>query len=356
MSEFDYRKFLAENKLTKVSRGRETGKAQILSEGIQIREGFDMDVDTEMDEANAQKDAYLKRKEREKRGNWGGSVGAFVEKHGEDLGRVGTNRQALVDYIETTMKPELNDEAKAYVDNLVATTKSSFKLLQALYNATMAGSGLRAGAGSLREEYEGKKAGFDPWEEADRVGIRALLTLTGEESVRDEIRRNLYNGIWPQGEGDDDELIDYEIEKGTPDGTFDVITSDDLMDIPGMENISMEELFTKSDLVIEIHGFDWSLEIYGRHLPEDLHESMSVSKKYPQEKGSRTSVTSKKYKGRKAGDGQDRMAKSEMTGEKVDVTIGGVTKSIPTKEYKKYRKMTDPEEKKAWKKKHGFVK
>lgn len=333
MSEFDYRKFLAENKLTSVSKGRETGKAKILSEGIQIREGFDMDVDTEMDEANTQKDAYFKRKEREKRGNWGGSVGAFVEKHGEDLGRVGTNRQALVDYIETTMKPELNDEAKAYVDNLVATTKSSFKLLQALYNATMAGSGLSTGAGSLREDLnEYLTAKLDDGIELDSRDYKSVADLVqtrygyrpGKAAVTHFWRWLEDIGLFGDYEMDkvdwsDEECFDYYFssEKGKKKDPKDADTGD----------------------------YAWN----------DLYESITVSKKYPQEKGSRTSVTSKKYRGKKAGDGQDRMSKSEITGEKMDVTIGGVTKSISTRAYNKYRKMTDPEEKKAWKKKHGFI-
>lgn len=268
---FDYREFLAENKLTKVGKGRETGKAKILSEGIQIREGFDTEMgdleeghkcpkcgqdpcvcecdDFDMMEANAQKDAYLKRKEREKRGNWAGSVGAFVEKHGEDLGRVATNRQALVNYIENTMKPELNDEAKSYVDNLINTTKSSFRLLQALYNAQLAGDGLSTNAGSLREG-----------------------------------------------------------------------TASDVQDTT--LNEAVEQKF----------------------------------KGTPQEKGSRTQVAGRGYKGKKAGEDQDKMAKSEMKGEKLDITIGGVTKTISKQAWARYRKMTDPEEKKAWKQKHGFIK
>ena len=52
---------------------------------------------------------------------------------------------------------------------------------------------------------------------------------------------------------------------------------------------------------------------------------------------------------------QDKMAKSEMKGEKLDVTLNGITKSISKQAYSRFRKMTDPEEKKAWKKRHGFI-
>ena len=329
---FDYRQFLAENKLTKVSKGRETGKAKILSEGIQIleegeqwigkfitdtysnlvqavqtaqgkcsfnlngkdftvrpkgerflvtsgvgdfgyeamdiegackaayrystgnlKEGFDTemddldecgDFDFDMMEANKQKEDYLKRKEREKKGNWDGSVGAFVKTHGEELGRAAVNRQTLVDYIENVMKPELNDEAKSYVDNLIATAKSSFKLLQSLYNAHLAGVGLKTNAGSLRE-----------------------LATCDEYPVQDEYLSEATN-----------------------------------------------------------------------------HASLG---------GERT----RKRASRKPGTvGQDRMAKSETKGDEIEITIGGVKKAVSQKALNKYRKMTDPEEKKAWKKKYGFTK
>lgn len=309
---FDYRQFLAENKLTKVSKGRETGKAQILSEGLHISEGHrcpecgqDPCVcecdDLEMMEANdgtvnieqlvasqkwphllrsyglkglaafynisekelrdltekywnkevgkfrssledlyesgtnKQKEDYLKRKEREAEGNWKGSVGAFVETHGEELGKVATSRQTLIDYIENVMKPELNDEAKGYVDNLVATVKSPYKLLMSLYNATLKGSGL-----GLNEE-------------------------------------------------------------------------DDMSE----ENL-MEMAMNHASLGGERH---------------------------------------RKKPGVKPGSaGQDKMAKSEMKGEKLDVTLNGITKSVSKQAYSRFRKMTDPEEKKAWKKKYGFIK
>ena len=254
---FDYKEFLAENKLTKVSKGRETGKAQILSEGIQICEGFNTETDDldeghkcpkcgqdpcvcecdalDMMEANKQKEDYLKRKEREAEGNWKGSVGAFVETHGDDLGKVATSRQTLVDYIENVMKPELNDEAKEYVDNLVATIKSPYKLLMSLYNATLKGSGL-----GLNEE----------------------------------------------------------------------------------DNMSEENL-------------------------------MEMAMNHASLGGERN----RKKPGAKPGTAnQDKMAKSEMKGEKLDITIDGVTKTISKQAWARYRKMTDPEEKKVWKQKHGFIK
>ena len=53
---------------------------------------------------------------------------------------------------------------------------------------------------------------------------------------------------------------------------------------------------------------------------------------------------------------QDKMAKSEMKGAEIEVTIGGIKKAVSQRAFNKYRKMTDPEEKKAWKKKYGFIK
>lgn len=367
---FDYRQFLAENKLTKVSKGRENGKAQILSEGIQIREGFDtpdMEMDeanqgnfigeytsetynelvdkvkaadgdcsfklngktftikpedrpvgryyrafenddydltngtsieqvchmlkmysedrisqmavyeeTEMDEANKQKEDYLKRKEREKRGNWKGSIGAFVEEHGEELGNmIGKNRQQLKDYVENVMKPELTPEAKSKVDELLDSKKSTFGFIQSLYNFHLAGVGLKTDAGSLRETATCDEC--DNWDETEEVA-------------------------W------EDNGAEYPVD-------------------------------------------DEDEEREMRELNEATEQKYKGT---PQEKGSR--MGSKGYKGKKTGDAQDRMAKSEMTGEKLDITIGGVTKTISKQAWSRYRKMTDPEEKKAWKQRHGFIK
>lgn len=257
---FDYKEFLAENKLTKVSKGRKNGKAQILSEGIRISEGFDTpDTDMEMDEANKQKEEYEKTKEREKKGNWPGSVGAFVDTHGEELGRAARNRKTLVDYIENVMKPELNDEAKAYVDARIAGTNSAFTLLQALYDAELAGVGLKVSRGSLRERAACDEC--DAWDETEEVA-------------------------W---EDDGDEY------------------------------------------------------------PVDLNEAVNHA--------SLGGERNRKKPGVKPGTAnQDKMAKSEMKGEKLDVTIGGVTKTISKQAWSRYRKMTDPEEKKAWKQRHGFIK
>lgn len=242
---FDYRQFLAENKLTKVSRGRETGKAQILSEGLRISEGHrcpecgqDPCVcecdDLEMMEANKQKEAYEKRKEREEKGNWAGSVGAFVEKHGEDIANLKTFKD-IDEFIISTMSPELNDEAYEYVMDLREKSRSPYKFIMSLYNATLKGSGL-----GLNEE-------------------------------------------------------------------------DDMAEEPLME------------MAVN-------------------HASLG---------GERT----RKKPGQKPGTAnQDKMAKSEMKGETIDVTLNGVTKAISTRAYNKFRKMTDPEEKKAWKKKYGFIK
>ena len=245
---FDYRQFLAENKLTKVSRGRETGKAQILSEGLHISEGHrcpecgqdpcvcDCD-DLEMMEANKQKEAYEKRKEREEKGNWKGSVGAFVEKHGEDIANLKTFKD-IDEFIVGTMSPELNDEAYEYVMDLREKSRSPYKFIMSLYNATLKGSGL-----GLNEQDE-----------------------------------------------------------------------EDFQESGGL----MEMALNHASLGGERH---------------------------------------RKKPGVKPGSaGQDKMAKSEMKGDEIEVTIGGIKKAVSQRAFNKYRKMTDPEEKKAWKKKYGFIK
>ena len=176
---FDYRQFLAENKLTKVSKGQETGKAQILSEGVRIREGFDTpDTDLEMDEAkhetcpecgqdpcvceaNKQKEDYLKRKEREEKGNWEGSVGAFVEKHGDEIAKLKTFKD-IDEYINWNMAPEVGDEGYEYLLNLRQNSKSPYKFIMALYNATLKGSGLGLDEASACHECDG-------WDETEEV-------------------------------------------------------------------------------------------------------------------------------------------------------------------------------------------
>lgn len=91
---------------------------------------------------NKQKEDYLNRQNRLRRGNWKGSIGDFVDKHGQELSRVADNRQALVSYIQNTMKPAVDDEAKEKLDDFISKSNSSIRLLQALYNCTLKGSGL----------------------------------------------------------------------------------------------------------------------------------------------------------------------------------------------------------------------
>lgn len=311
MDNFDYRKFLTENKLTKVS-AAENGKAKI------ITEGFDMDTTLNYTsgvvEGNAQKDAYLKRQERAKKGNWKGSIGAFVEEHGEELRDIiGKNRQQLKDYVENVMKPELTSEAKAKVDELFDSKKSVIGFVQSLYNHALKGAGM-----GLDENVEDMEE-FDDTMEEEMLDEERMESLD-LEPVKD-ILRMLRNAFREAGHMDHG-MVSVEFRAGEP-----------------------VEVYHNGDMIGQID------------IDENLNEA--IEQKYkgtPQEKGTRRKDAGKGYKGKKAGQDQDKMAKSEMTGEKMDVTIGGVTKSISKRDWTKYRKMTDPEEKKAWKQRHGFIK
>ena len=91
----------------------------------------------------ASKEATLNRAKRAEKGNWKNSVGAFVEKHSAEIGNVSPlGKDALVNYIETKMKPELSDEAKAKVDELVNSSRSVTDLMFALYNTMLKGAGM----------------------------------------------------------------------------------------------------------------------------------------------------------------------------------------------------------------------
>lgn len=89
----------------------------------------------------ATKNATLNREKRAQQGNWKSSVGEFVEKHGPEISVAYANRQ-LRPYIENTMKPALGEEAAAYLDSLLTSCQNDTRLLSALYNVTMKGSGL----------------------------------------------------------------------------------------------------------------------------------------------------------------------------------------------------------------------
>lgn len=89
----------------------------------------------------ATKTATLDREKRAQKGNWKGSVGKFVDEHGPELSAAYANRQ-LRPFIEKTMKPALGEEAAEYLDNLLASCRNDTRLLMALYNVSMKGSGL----------------------------------------------------------------------------------------------------------------------------------------------------------------------------------------------------------------------
>ena len=89
------------------------------------------------------KEATLNRAKRAEKGNWKSSIGAFVEKHSAEIGEVSPlGKAALVNYIETKMKPELSDEAKEKVDDLVNSSRSVTDLMFALYNTMLKGAGM----------------------------------------------------------------------------------------------------------------------------------------------------------------------------------------------------------------------
>lgn len=294
---FDYRQFLAENKLTKVSKGRETGKAQILSEGLRINEGFDTpDMAEEMDEANKQKEDYLKRQERAAKGNWKGSIGAFVEEHGEELGNmISKNREQLKDYVENVMKPELTDEAKEKVDELLDSKKSTFGFIQSLYNFTLKGSGM-----GLHEEVEDMETYDDTMEESEE-------SMGGLETVM----RTLYN------------------------------------------NYRQPVMIKVDDKCAHVYDETGETELDNVYFGEEEIENLDEAMNHSSLGGERN----RKKPGVKPGTAnQDKMAKSEMKGDEIEVTIGGIKKAVSQRAFNKYRKMTDPEEKKAWREKHGFDK
>lgn len=91
----------------------------------------------------ASKEATLNRAKRAEKGNWKNSVGAFVEKHSAEIGEVSPlGKAALVNYIETKMKPELSGEAKVKVDELVNSSRTINDLMFALYNTMLKGAGM----------------------------------------------------------------------------------------------------------------------------------------------------------------------------------------------------------------------
>lgn len=122
-NEFDYRQYLTEGWLHQEAK-REPKQATTAD-----LKGF------------ATKSATLNREKRVQQGNWKNSIGEFVEKHGPELSAAFANRQLRM-FVEKTMKPALGAEAAQYLDNLLATCKNDTRLLTALYNVSMKGSGL----------------------------------------------------------------------------------------------------------------------------------------------------------------------------------------------------------------------
>lgn len=110
----------------------------------------------------ASKEATLNRAKRAEKGNWKNSIGAFVEKHSAEIGNVSPlGKDALVNYIETKMKPELSDEAKAKVDEIVNSSRSITDLMFALYNTMLKGAGM-----GLHENEEIRESlDSDVWDE-----------------------------------------------------------------------------------------------------------------------------------------------------------------------------------------------
>lgn len=89
----------------------------------------------------ATKDSTLSREKRSKEGNWRGSLGRYVESHGAEINAAFDSHQ-LRNYVETTMKSALEPEAQAYLDELLASCQSERRLLQALYNVALKGTGM----------------------------------------------------------------------------------------------------------------------------------------------------------------------------------------------------------------------
>lgn len=103
-----------------------------------------------------------------------------------------------------------------------------------------------------------------PWAEAEEMGVLETLNLNGEESIKDEVRTVLSGGEWPEGCTDEDVTV--ELIKGQPEGAFDVFTSDEFMDLPGLDVFdSGLDIEDRADLVFEVgcETGQWSLVVYG---------------------------------------------------------------------------------------------
>lgn len=118
---FDYREYIQDNWLLKEAKGQPATASDL--------KGF------------ATKDSTLNREKRAKEGNWRGSIGKYVEAHGAEINAAASSHQ-LRNFVVNTMKPALGPEAQEYLDNLLANCKSDSRLLQALYNVTLKGSGM----------------------------------------------------------------------------------------------------------------------------------------------------------------------------------------------------------------------
>ena len=93
---------------------------------------------------NTQKVEYNNRSRRSRQGNWEGSVGEYVEKHGNDINNAASKgKDAFIGYLKDTMMPQLSQEGQDYLNNIITTSYSNIvKIQSALYNAALKGAGL----------------------------------------------------------------------------------------------------------------------------------------------------------------------------------------------------------------------
>lgn len=92
--------------------------------------------------APQQKDLYKNRADRASKGNWKGSIGKYVETHGEEL-RSAFESGNLRHYVQTRMKSALeSEEDREYLEDIEVSSKTDMRLYTALYNIALKGAGL----------------------------------------------------------------------------------------------------------------------------------------------------------------------------------------------------------------------
>lgn len=154
MKSFNYRDYLQDNYLLKEAKEHGPATRSDLK-------GF------------ATKDSTLNREKRAEEGNWRGSLGEFVEKHGPEIQQAVDSR-SLVSYVENTMMPALGPEAQEYLDDLISRSRSDAQLLFSIYNATLKGSGM-----GLHESAESKNISDEYLEDIMIRGDRIALSHYG---------------------------------------------------------------------------------------------------------------------------------------------------------------------------------